>query len=554
MCKEGSSGGRLTFQRKDLRMKNTVFQNLSEEILENRIWKGTILMKKIAHLLFGRLTIVGLSIIIQVLWMAVVLWKFSYQFTYANLAIRVIAIVVVLIIVNKWVNPVNKLSWTFLILLSPILGLLVYFLFGRSGLTKGTQRRMDAVNREVVVHLTRDEAAEESLKEQDLSVYNQSKYINDYAGFPLYRNTATKYYECGEDMFTDMLDALRKAEHFIFLEYFIINEGYMFQTIVDILEQKVKDGVEVRLIYDDVGCVSTLPPQYYKKLQAKGIKCAAFNPFRPIISVVMNNRDHRKIFVVDGKVGFTGGINLADEYINKIERFGYWKDTGIRIEGEGVWSLTTMFLEMWNYITRSSEDYTAFKPSVYQTEPFADDGFVQPYGDSPLDHENVGENIYLNIIGRAKRYVYIFTPYLIIDNEMLTALCNAAKSGVDVRIVTPGVPDKKMVFLLTQSYYAPLIRSGVRIYQYTPGFIHAKCFVCDDEIATVGSVNLDFRSLYLHFECGVWMYQSKAVMQVKEDCLKTFSCSEEMTLAFCRNRNLFIRMLQSVMRLFAPLL
>lgn len=545
---------RLTFQRKDLRMKNTVFQNFSEEVLEDCIWKGTILMKKIAHLLFGRLTIVGLSIIIQVLWMTMVLWQFSYQFTYVNLAIRVIAVVVVLIIVNKWVNPANKLSWTFLILLSPVFGLLVYFLFGRSGLTKRTQRKMDAVNREVTAHLVRDEAAEEALKAQDVSVYNQSKYINDYAGFPLYRNTTTKYYECGEEMFPDMLDALRSAEHFIFLEYFIIHEGYMFQTIVDILEQKVKDGVEVRLIYDDVGCVSTLPPQYYKKLQAKGIKCAAFNPFRPVISVVMNNRDHRKIFVVDGKVGFTGGINLADEYINKIERFGYWKDTGIRIEGEGVWNLTTMFLEMWNYITRSSEDYTAFKPSVYQKEPFAQDGFVQPYGDSPLDHENVGENIYLNIIGRAKHYVYIFTPYLIIDNEMLTALCNAAKSGVDVRIVTPGVPDKKMVFLLTQSYYAPLIKNGVRIYQYTPGFLHAKCFVCDDEIATVGSVNLDFRSLYLHFECGVWMYQSKAVMQVKEDCLKTFSCSQEMTLDFCRNRNLFIRMLQSVMRLFAPLL
>lgn len=535
-------------------MKNTVFQNLSVCVLEDWFWKGTILMKKIAHLLFGRLTIVALSIILQVLWMFLVLWQFSYQFTYVNLAIRVIAIVVVLIIVNKWINPTNKLSWTFLILLSPVFGLLVYFLFGRSGLTKGTQRRMDVVNQEVTAHLVRDEAAERMLKRQDMSVYNQSRYINDYAGFPLYRGTSTKYYECGEDMFPDMLEALRGAEHFIFLEYFIINEGYMFQTIVDLLEEKVKEGVEVRLIYDDVGCVSTLPPQYYRKLQAKGIKCAAFNPFRPIISVVMNNRDHRKIFVVDGKIGFTGGINLADEYINKIERFGYWKDTGIRIEGEGVWSLTTMFLTMWNYITHGSEDYAAFKPSVYQTEPFSDDGFVQPYGDSPLDHENVGENIYLNIIGRAKHYVYIFTPYLIVDNEMLTALCNAAKSGVDVRIVTPGIPDKKMVFLLTQSYYAPLLKSGVRIYQYTPGFIHAKCFVCDDEIATVGSVNLDFRSLYLHFECGVWMYQSGAVMQVKEDCLKTFSCSDEMTLDFCRNRNLFIRMLQSVMRLFAPLL
>ena len=227
---------------------------------------------------------------------------------------------------------------------------------------------------------------------------------------------------------------------------------------------------------------------------------------------------------------------------------------GVRIEGEAVWSLTSMFLSMWNYIVHSTEDYSRFMPAQHQKAPFENDGFVQPYGDSPLDHENVGENIYLNIINRAKNYVYIFTPYLIIDHEMLTALCNAAKDGVDVRIVTPGIPDKKMIFLLTQSYYAPLIQSGVKIYQYTPGFIHAKCFVCDDEIATVGSVNLDFRSLYLHFECGVFFYRSAVVAQVREDCLNTFACSEQMTAEFCRNRPVPVRLLQSVLRLLAPLL
>lgn len=511
-------------------------------------------MKKIAHLLFGRFFIVGLSILLQFTWLFLVLWQFSYQFTYANLALRGIAIIMVLVIVNRWGNPANKLSWTFLILLSPIFGLLIYFLFGRSDLRKRTRERMDAINREVSACLGRDRKTEEALKSEDISVYRQSKYINDWGHFPLYRNTATKYYKCGEDMFPDMLAALRQAEHYIFLEYFIIEEGYMFQTIVDILEEKVKQGVEVRLIYDDVGCISTLPPKYYRVLQKKGIKCAAFNPFRPIMSVILNNRDHRKILVVDGYVGFTGGINLADEYINKVERFGYWKDTGIRIEGEGVWSLTNMFLSMWNYILRTKEDYQRFMPSVYQKEPFVTDGYVQPYGDTPLDHENVGENIYLNIINRATDYVYIFTPYLIIDHEMTVALGNAAKNGVDVRIVTPGIPDKKIVFLLTQSYYEPLLRSGVKIYEYTPGFIHAKCFVCDDTIATVGSVNLDFRSLYLHFECGVWMYRSEAVSQVKEDCLETFACSEEKTLAFCRSRFILVRALQSVLRLMAPLL
>lgn len=511
-------------------------------------------MKKIANTLFGRLVLVGLAILLQVAWLFVVLWKFSYTFTYADLLIRVVAVILVLVIVNRWMNPANKLSWTFLILLSPVLGTLLYFLFGRSKITKYVRKHMDGISREVDACMQKDETAAKSLEETNMTAYRQSKYIDDFGHFPVYQNTSTKYYKSGEEMFPDMLEAMKKAEHYIFMEFFIVDEGYMLDTIVDILAEKVKQGVEVRLTYDDVGCISTLPPKYYKKLQAKGIKCAAFNPFRPILSVIMNNRDHRKILVVDGMVGFTGGINLADEYINKKERFGYWKDTGIRIEGEAVWGLTRMFLSMWNTIIVGKEDYTKYLPSVHQKKPFVTDGFVQPYGDSPLDHENVGENIYLNIISKAKNYVYIFTPYLIIDHETLVTLCNAAKSGVDVRIVTPGIPDKKMVYLLTQSYYEPLIRAGVKIYQYTPGFIHAKCFVCDDEIATVGSVNLDFRSLYLHFECGVWMYRSQAVMQVKEDCLETFDCSEEMTLQFCRNRALPIRMFQALLRLFAPLL
>ena len=511
-------------------------------------------MKKILNVIFGRLFVIGLAILFQVLWLFLVLWQLSYKFTYVNLIIRAIAIIVVLVIVNKWINPVNKLSWTFLILLSPVFGLLVYFLFGRSGLTKWTRKSMDAVNEEVEKLLKQDEEAKEVLKNEDIYAYRQSDYIDEWAGFPLYKNTETKYYKCGEEMFPDMLEALRRAEHFIFMEYFIIEEGYMFESIVEILEEKAKEGVDVRLIYDDVGCISKIPPQYYKRLRQRGISCVTFNPFRPLISVVMNNRDHRKIFVVDGYIGFTGGINLADEYINKASRFGYWKDTGVRIEGEAVLSLTVMFLEMWNYINRSSEDYSRFIPSVHQKVAFENDGFVQPYGDSPLDHENVGENIYLNMINKAKHYVYIFTPYLIIDHEMLICLSNAAKQGVDVRIVTPGIPDKKMVYLLTQSYYEPLLRNGVRIFQYTPGFLHAKCFVCDDEIATVGSVNLDFRSLFLHFECGIWMYRSRAVMQVKEDCLETFAASEEITVQFCRERPLAVRMIQSLMRLFAPLL
>lgn len=511
-------------------------------------------MKKIAHLLLGRFSIVALTIVLQFGWLVLVMYRFSYQFTYANLAIRLMAVILVLEIVNKWTNPANKLSWTFIILLSPMVGLMLYTTFGRSELTKKTERRLDTIVKEVGAYFYQTPEIKEDLERKDKAVLGQSKYINDWGGYPIYRNTQTKYYRSGEEMFPDMLKELEKAEHFIFLEYFIIEGGYMFDTMVEILARKAAEGVDVRVIYDDIGCINTLPPKYNKKLESMGIKCAVFNPFRPILSVVMNNRDHRKIFVVDGKVGFTGGINLADEYINEKSRFGYWKDTGVCLEGEAVWNLTAMFLTAWSYVNHSREDYKEYMPQIYQTESPETDGYVQPYGDSPLDHETVGENIYLNMINDAENYVYIFTPYLIIDNEMLVSLCNAAKRGVDVRIVTPGIPDKKLIFLLTQSHYEPLLRAGVKIYQYTPGFIHAKSFLCDDKVGTVGSINLDYRSLYLHFECGVFMYRTKALEQLKKDCLDTFEQSEEMTLEFCRNQNVFIRILQGMMRLVAPLL
>ena len=459
----------------------------------------------------------------------------------------------VLYIINQWSNPAYKIVWTFVILIFPIGGLCIYFIFGRSVLTKKTREGMERVHREVREFLPDQKAVEQKIYSKARSVASQSKYISDWSDFPVYDHTKTQYYPCGEAMFPDMLRDLRSAKHFIFLEYFIIADGVMFDEILEILKEKVQEGVDVRLIYDDFGCVTTLPNKYYLKLREMGIKCEAFNKLRPVMSIIMNNRDHRKIFVVDGIVGYTGGLNLADEYINEIERFGYWKDTGVRLEGDAVWSFTVMFLEMWNYINHSSENYLDYHPSRYQEKPFEKDGYVQPYGDSPLDGEKVGENVYMNIIGHARDYVYIFTPYLILDNEMLTYLRNAAKSGVDVRIVTPEIPDKKLVFWMSQSYYQRLLECGIRIYQYTPGFIHAKSFVCDDRIATVGSINMDYRSLYLHFECGVWMYRSKAVLKVKEDALDTIARSREITIDFCKNQPWIKRVVLSVLRLFAPL-
>lgn len=495
-------------------------------------------------------------ILIQVTWIVLLAYRISATFTYASALIKIFAILIALRIANKRTNPTMKLAWTFIILAVPVLGLTVYWIFGRSDLNKKMRIRFERINKEFEEHLKGDANLRDRLEKIDSNISNQSEYIHKWAEFPLYENSLTEYFSSGEEMFEHMKEDLEKAKHYIFLEYFIIEQGHMWDSIMEILERKIKSGVEVRLIYDDVGCISTLPNRYYKVLQKKGIKCAAFNPFRPMLSIIMNNRDHRKILVIDGYIGYTGGVNLADEYINKIERFGYWKDTGIRLEGEAVWSFTAMFLEMWNSITHTDtpQEYLKYKPFIYHEEEFSSDGYVQPYCDSPLDREIVGENVYLNMIGRAKKYVYIFTPYLVTDNELVTTLCIAAKSGVDVRIVIPGIPDKKIVYWVGESYFTRLIEAGIKLYRFTPGFIHAKCFVCDDEVATVGTFNMDYRSLYLHFECGVWMYKSKAVLQMKEDMLRTFEQSELITEEDCKKRFWLVKSVQELFILFAPLL
>ena len=523
-------------------------------------------MNETGNTFWKRCLMVGLLIVLQVLWLSLVLHHFSYQYTYLNYAIRGLAVFVVLRIINRWMNPNSKVSWTFLILLLPVTGLLLYLIFGREGITKKTKIKIDGYVNAALKYMSLNPEVNQELEVVDKLIYRQTKYINDWSGFPVYKNEWAKYYKCGEDMFPDMIRELEMAEHFIFLEYYIIEAGVMFDHILEILEEKSKAGVIVRLIYDDMGSVSKIPNRYYEVMRQKGIACVAFNPLLPVLSIFMNNRDHRKMLIIDGKVGFTGGINLADEYINRKERFGYWKDTGICLKGEAVWSLTLMFLSMWDYINDIHEDMLQFRRisgngnrKIVQQEEVTEvieteDGYVQPYADSPLDSENVGETIYLNIINQAVDYVYIFTPYLIIGNEMLLALCNAAKRGVDVRIVLPGIPDKKMVFMTTQSYYKLLIKSGVKIYQYRPGFLHAKNFLCDDKIATIGSVNLDYRSLYLNFECGVYLYKCKILADIKQDFREVFASSDEITISYCEERTMAERILQGVLRLLAPLL
>lgn len=508
---------------------------------------------KILRFLFSRMVVVGLIIAIQLGIFLFLLIKFSQYSAIASFMCTIISVIAVLWIINKDDNPAYKLAWIIPILIFNITGGLLYLLLGNKRLSKDMRHRIEKVQEKTSKYLRQDQKILDEVKQRNKTVYGHVNYINYASGFPMYKNTEVKYYSLGEESYEDLIKELKKAKRYIFMEYFIIEEGKMWNGILEILEEKVKEGLDVRLMYDDMGCISLLPYGYDKILEKKGIKCIAFNPFKPLLSLVMNNRDHRKITVIDGHTGFTGGMNLADEYINEKVRFGHWKDTGVMLKGEGVWNLTMMFLEMWNSNRSTDEDFSNYKPEVHQLEATISDGFVQPYGDSPLDEEVVGENVYLNIINSAKNYVYIFTPYLIIDNEIMTALCLAAKKGVDVKIVTPGIPDKKTVFKLTRSYYPQLLMAGVKIYEYTPGFIHAKVFICDDEIATVGTINMDYRSLYLHFECGVYLYKCKCLGDIKKDVIDTISRSKEFTkedIKDGRRNSLF----QAILRVFAPLM
>lgn len=511
-------------------------------------------MKKLMKLLFSRAFILGIPLILQAFAIVMIIWRFSSYFVYFYSIFTLLSLVALLRILSGRANPAYKIAWILPIMLFPIFGGAFYLMFGGNRLSKRMKRKMNAIQDKTLELLGQNETVVQDLESRDRSVSNLSRYIENYSFCPIYQNTATEFLTPGERMFERLLKELHKAEKFIFLEYFIIEQGGMWDTILEILAEKVKQGVDVRVIYDDVGCLLTLPYGYNKRLEKMGIKCCVFNPLVPILTFRINNRDHRKIAIIDGKTAFTGGINLADEYINAYERFGHWKDSAIICQGEAVWSFTVMFLSLWNYQRQTDEDYEQYRLPAHQAEAFPSDGFVQPFEDSPLDEEAIGETIYLNLIGKAERYIYIHTPYLILDNEMITALCSAAKRSVDVRIVTPHLGDKWFVHAVSRSNYQVLIESGVKIYEYTPGFIHSKTFAVDDELAVVGTINLDYRSLYLHFECGVWLYKTQSVLEVKADFEKTLAHCQSITLEDCRAVKGYRRVGRSILRVFAPLM
>ena len=509
-------------------------------------------MKKILRFITQRVVITALLIVLQALLLFGFIWKLDNYFVYFYAGSVLLSLLITLGIINSKSNPAYKIAWLIPILLFPVFGGLVYLLFGSDRTGRYLRKKLQGIGTEmdnVIGEAHRRSGAEQLPPD----AANQSRYISHCAYCPPYQSTTTEYLPLGEVKFERMVEELKKAKHYIFLEYFIIQEGKMWNTILDILRQKAAEGVDVRVIYDDMGCIMILPTGYDRTLEQMGIKCRIFNPFVPILSSRFNTRDHRKICVIDGNVGFTGGINLADEYINAYEKHGHWKDTSILLKGEAVFNLTVMFLSMWDYLdgTTGKTDYSRYYPTVWDENA---KGYVQPFADNPLDDEAVGETVYLNLINKAKRYVYITTPYLILSSEMLTALTSAAKCGVDVRIITPHVPDKWYVHAVSRSHYQPLIEAGVKIYEYTPGFIHAKTFVVDDDYAVVGTINLDYRSLYLHFECAVWMYQTPSVAQVRDDFFKTQQISQEITLEECRSLSFPRRLGRSVLRVFAPLM
>jgi cardiolipin synthase len=504
------------------------------------------------RLVFRRRVFVVSMLLVQIGFLLLLIARSSISFQYISWALNVLSIIVCIYILNKKEKSAYKMTWIFLILMIPIFGGALYVIFLFQSNPRRLRRYIDQVTQKSKDFFGLPGDSLPALLAEDRDFLPQASYLQKYAGFPVYSRTQTEYLPSGELFFERALAEMEKAEHYIFLEFFIIKPGHMLDSILEILERKARAGLDVRLIYDDLGCFLSLPSDFVKQQESRGIKCMVFNSFKPVLSTLQNNRDHRKLVCIDGKVAFTGGINLGDEYINMVERFGHWKDTAIILRGEAAWSLTLIFLQMWNLEPWRKEDYPALYP--WKDNPCAEesDGFVQPYADSPIDEENVGEHVYIQIINNAKDYVYINTPYLVVDDNLISALTLAAKSGVDVRIVTPHRWDKKIVAIISRSYYRQLISAGVRVYEYTSGFNHSKTFVSDDRIATVGTTNLDYRSLYLHFECGVLLYRSRTVLAVKEDFLATLPLCHEISLANCA-RNVFQRVVPDALRIFAPL-
>ena len=508
--------------------------------------------KGLLSLVFSRFFIIALLIVLQVvLYVSFYRWLKSFLPFFSGIVLAS-TVAGVVYLFNCDMDSSAKLTWMFIIAIAPIPGV-IFLWFTQTNLgNRLLTRRVDALIRQTRDAISQPEGVLEALEADGSGSDDLVKYLNRSGCFPAYANTEVTYFPTGEDKFAALIEALQAARKFIFMEYFIIEEGYMWGSILEVLVEKAAQGVDVRVMYDGMCEITVLPPDYCKLLQAKGIQARAYSPIQPIVSSHYNYRDHRKIAVIDGEVAFNGGVNLADEYINRVERFGHWKDTAVMLKGDAVRSFTLLFLQMWNIM----EEAPKFEPWISEGGCAAEhpSGYVVPYGTCPLNGQHVGEMVYMDILNRATDYVHIMTPYLILDGELETALMFAAERGVEVRLILPGIPDKPAAYALAKSHYRRLVASGVRIYEYTPGFVHAKVFVSDDVKAVVGTINLDYRSLYHHFECATYLYKSACIPDIERDFQETLAKCREVTDETIKNEKTSYKIVGSLMKFIAPLM
>lgn len=515
-------------------------------------------MRKFLKIVFSRMTLVALAIVAQLLLSTTLPYFLNYfypqifgkLYVQIDIAVNLIGLIMLVVVINSKMIVEGKMVWVILFLMFPLFTLVIYRMFVWKKAPKKHRKYYEKVKNQVKEINKKNAVENAELRDKLGKYYGQFEYIYNTNNLKTYENSRVKFLSTGEVFYQELLEELNNAKSYIFMEYFIIERGHMWNNILEILKQKVAQGVEVRVMYDDLGTIHKLPNNYPKKLKKLGIKSVKFNSFIPIMSALHNNRDHRKITIIDGKVGFVSGLNLADEYVNIVKPFGYWKDTGVKISGEAVKSLLMMFLQLYNVQTQNVEDYQKYINDIKQVKS---SGFVCPFGDGPryFDEDNVALNVYLNMINQAERYVWITTPYLIMDSKLTNALCSAAQRGVDVRIITPHIPDKKYIFTLTRSSYKSLKEAGVKIFEYEKGFVHSKQLICDDCLAIVGTINLDYRSLLHHYECGVLMYNVDCLHDIKRDFEQMFSVSINMKDF---KQNPFLRLYCAIIKVFTPML
>ncbi|MGN0385852.1 MAG: phospholipase D-like domain-containing protein [Lachnospiraceae bacterium] len=528
-------------------------EQLDKEEKENL---GMSLLKKgqkgIVSVIFSRVGFVTLILLLQFFLLFTIFYWFASMLPYYIGGSVLFTIVMVLHLINGNYDPTAKITWLIVIMLLPIFGsLLLWYTQSDIG-HRALRDRISQLMRQTENAIPSSEQTILELAADNPGAASLCRYIGRTGCFPLYKNTTVTYFPLGEKKWEEMLKQLEEAKDFIFMEYFIIDEGLMWGRVLEILSRKAAEGVDVRVMYDGTCEFSSLPHDYPKRLKAHGIKCKMFAPVTPFASTHYNFRDHRKILVIDGKTAFNGGVNLADEYINHKKKYGHWKDTAVMLQGEAVKSFTLMFLQMWN-IDEKNPSFTPFLNRPELKIPEAE-GYVLPYGDCPLDSYQVGECVYMDLLNRAHKYVHIMTPYLILDGEMNTALKFAAERGIEVILILPGIPDKKAPYALAKTHYRSLLASGVQIYEYTPGFVHAKVFVIDDREAVVGTINLDYRSLYHHFECATYMYKTGCISSIEGDFQDTLQKCRKVTEATVKKEKWTSKLTGYLLKIIAPLL